>query len=349
MTTSGIEPRRSRVRSIDMTGVSGVRSVSSPPLELVGGEPHDLRIEFAGTRPRVGLEPATLQLGWTHPDDAVAPQIREAADAAAAADVAVVFARTHEGEQRDRASLTLPNEQDLLIREVAEANPRTIVVLASGGPVLMPWLDQVPAVVQSYFGGQEQGNAIARVLFGDVNPAGRLPITYPRSEAEVPPGLENPWTTEADPDVEYEEDIFVGYRGFDEFGIEPLFPFGHGLSYTTFRYRGPGVSGISTANRDARISFSLHNTGDRAGAEVAQVYVGELPTEVPTPPRQLAGFARVELDPGQRQRVTIEVDRQSLSYWDEAANAWVTPRGRVPVYVGSSSRDLRLEGFIQVR
>jgi beta-glucosidase len=333
---------------VDMTGQNGVRSVTSAPMRLVAGQPNGLRITFAGTRPRTGLEPATLQLGWTHPANAVAPQIREAAAVARRSDVAIVLARLHEGEQRDRASLTLPNEQDLLIRQVRQANPKTVVVLATGGPITMPWLSRVPAVVQAYYGGQEQGNAIARALFGDVNPSGKLPITYPRSETAVPRCLRNPWATEPDPDVSYCEGVGVGYRGYELHGIRPLFPFGHGLSYTSFRYAGLSTGPTWRPGRPLRVSLTLANTGRRTGAEVVQIYAGRLPTAVRTPPKQLAGFTKVTLRPGQRTRVTVPLDVRSLSYWDGRSNRWVTPAGTVPIYAGGSSQDLRLAGTLRI-
>jgi beta-glucosidase len=210
--------------------------------------------------------------------------------------------------------------------------------------VTMPWLGRVDGVVDSYLAGQEQGNAIASVLFGDVNPSGKLPITLPRSEEQPERiGIENPWSTRADLTVEYDEGVFTGYRGYDRADLSPLFPFGHGLSYTSFAYRNLQTS---TQGGAVQVRFTVRNTGRRTGAETAQVYVGELPTAVPTPPRQLAGFAKVTLDPGDSERVTVTVSRRSLSYFDTDRSAWVTPGGRVPIYVGSSSRDIRLTGAV---
>jgi beta-glucosidase len=323
----------------DMTGQADLRSVVSPTLALTAGQPHALRVEFRLTHPLTGLDPGTLQLGWTYPAGARSPGIQQAADAAAAADVAVVFARTFEGEQRDRANLTLPQDQDALIAAVRARNPRTVVVLATGGPVTMPWLGDVPAVVQTYFGGEAQGAALARVLFGDVNPSGRLPITYPASETAVPPGIANPVDTRGDVDVAYADGPFVGYRGYQQAGIEPLFAFGHGLSYTSFSYRGLIASGGSFWHPPFA-SVVVRNTGDRRGTEVVQVYAGRLPTAVPTPPRQLAGFAKVTLDPGRSARVLVPLDERSLSYWDAAAHRWVRPPGFVALHAGGSSADI---------
>jgi beta-glucosidase len=320
----------------------------SATVHLVAGQPHTIRVDYTADHPSVGgLVGAEVKLGWRHPAHAVPAAVRRAAALAKASDVAVVVVRDYETEQGDRPNLVLPNEQDQLIRAVAAANPRTVVVLNTGAPVTMPWLGRVPAVLEAWYPGQEQGNAIADVLFGDVNPSGKLPVTFPTSLRATPirsarqyPGVNGR--------VHYTERIFVGYRGYDQFRIDPLFPFGYGLSYTSFGY---GRLHVKESHKDkpARVSFTVRNTGRRAGSEVAQVYVGRLPTSVPTPPKQLAGFARVTLKPGERDKVTIEVSRRSLSYWSTSANQWVTPKGRVRVYVGSSSRDTRLVGTIDVR
>jgi beta-glucosidase len=336
--------------SIDMTGQDGIRTVNSPALQLEGGESHEITVEYRATRPLVArLEAGSLQLGWTHPANALSPDIQDAVALARDSDVAVVLATTYENEQRDRGSLTLPNDQDQLIRAVAAVNSNTIVVLGVGGPVTMPWLRQVPAVLDSFYAGQEQGNAIADVLFGDVNPSGKLPITFPRDEAQPKElGIENPWDTIDDLTVPFSEGVFMGYRGYDEKDLEPLFPFGHGLSYTRFAYRKLQVRSSGGASGTVRVQFRLRNRGRRTGAEAVQVYVGKLPTSVPTPPRRLAGFTKVTLDPRESSRVRVTLDRRALSYYDETQNAWVTPRGRVPIYVGSSSRDIRLTGTVNV-
>jgi beta-glucosidase len=332
---------------IDLATAAGqVATESTATLNLQAGEEHEVVIEYRATRAFTALEPASLQLGWTHPANAYSPDMRDAVEAARDADVAVVFAATFESEQRDRASLTLPNDQDQLIRAVSAVNPNTVVVLGAAGPVLMPWLSRVDAVVDSYFGGQEQGNAIASVLFGDVNPSGKLPITFPRSEGQPAQlGIRNPWDTLNDLTVEYDEGVFLGYRGYDRAGLDPLFPFGYGLSYTSFAYRN-----LATTRQGAnvQVQFTLRNTGERTGAETAQVYVGQLPTSVPTPPKQLAGFAKVTLDPDARERVTVTLDRRAFSYFDETRGAWVTPAGRVPIYVGTSSRAIELTGSVSV-
>jgi beta-glucosidase len=335
---------------IDMTGANGRRVVRSGPLELVRGERHEIRVDYAATRALVGLQPGTLLLQWATPAGAMAPSVRRAARIAAGSDAAVVYVRTYESEERDRVSLKLPQSADLLIREVRRANPRTVVVVASGGPVTMPWSRRVPAIVQNYFGGQEEGDALARVLFGDDDPSGHLPITFPRSENALPPAIGNPWATIADPDVVFGEGVNIGYRGYLAAGVRPLFPFGHGLSYTSFRYRGFPADVIAANGRDdtARIRVHLRNTGRRTGTEVIQVYIGRLPG-VTSPVRKLAGFRKVELRPGRGAWVRVDIDRRAFSYWDSARDRWVTPRGLVPVYVGASATDIRLVGAVRVR
>lgn len=325
-------------------------AASSATVQLTAGQAYEIRIDYVADHESLGSEGGTIGgaalLSWTTPAGTVDPAITAAAEAAQAADVAIVFARDFSTEGYDRPSLTLPNAQDLLIEKVVEANPRTIVVLQTSGPVQMPWLEPVPAVMEAWYGGLEQGNAIASVLFGTVNPSGKLPVSFPQSEALALgrdpadfPGVGNT--------VTYSEGIYVGYRWFDHFNVEPLFPFGHGLSYTTFGYEGLQVAGGSSVGgvqEPVTVTFTVTNTGAVAGAEVAQVYVGPLPGAVETPPKQLAGFEKVELAPGASQEVTIEIDPRSLSYWDTATHAWVTPAGTVPIYVGSSSRDVRLQG-----
>lgn len=326
------------------------RSVTVP---MTAGEVRQLRVDFASDpNATAGSidEGASVRFGWEPPAGTLSPAVRRAAALAGQSDLAVVFVRTYDSEGGDRPSLTLPNGQDELIAQVVAANPHTIVVLTTGGPVTMPWLGRVPAVVQAWFGGQEQGNAIARVLFGDVNPSGKLPITFPANESRTPTsGKERfPGT---DDKVAYDEGVFIGYRWFDSNGVEPLFPFGHGLSYTQFRYENLSVEALtpSTGGQQplARVHFTLTNVGDREGAEVAQVYVGELPG-VQTPPRQLAGFAKVALAPGASQTVSVDLPARAFSSWSDSQHRWVVAEGRVPLSVGGSSRTAALTAEVQV-
>jgi beta-glucosidase len=322
-------------------------ALRSATVRLVEGARHELRVDYSASAPSIGVATdlgGDVKLGWEPPPGAVMPATREAVDLAAASDVAVVVVRDYGTEERDRRELALPNAQDELVRAVAAANPRTVVVLTTGQPSAMPWLDQVRAVLQAWYGGQEQGSAIAGVLFGDVNPSGKLPITFPRSLEQMPGGV----APSDDGTDAYAEGVFVGYRWFDANGVEPLFPFGFGLSYTTFRYDDLQVEGGGTgdgAAPRAHVAFTLTNTGPRAGAEVAQVYVGSCLRDA-APPAQLAGFSKVRLAPGESARVRVELASEPLSHW--SGDAWVTPACGLPVVVASSSRDVRLTGYVRV-
>jgi len=322
-----------------------------------------LRIEYAADRPEQhtplpgevatsGMIGTKVRLGWQHPADAIPPAMQEAAVLARLSDVAVVVVRDYRNEHADLPSLTFSNEQDLLIQVVAAANPRTIVVLATGGPALMPWLDKVPAVLESWYGGQEQGNALADILFGDVTPSGKLPITFPRSDHDTPVSSPERY---AGPDgfvAHYSEGLGVGYQGYDQCGIEPLFPFGYGLSYTSFAYAQLQVEPETTdGTRTMQVSFTVTNTGECVGAEIAQVYLG-LPASTGEPPKRLVGWAKVELAPGETEEITVTLDPNAtshpLSYWNVNTHGWETASGDYQVYVGASSRDIRLTGILRV-
>ncbi len=279
----------------------------------------------------------------------------DAVAAASAADVAVVFVNDSEGEGTDRSSLQLNGgtcafliactasmyDQDQLISAVAQANPHTVVVLDTGGPVLMPWVDQVPGIVEAWYPGIEDGNAIASILFGDVNPSGKLPETFPKSQADLPTQ-----TPEQYPGVNghavYSEGLDVGYRWYDAKAIQPLFSFGHGLSYTTFGYSGLGVRKLSGGN--VSVTFTLTNTGSRPGAEVPQVYVGDPPSSG-EPPKQLKGYQKVFLQPGESRQVSLTLGPRSFAYWQ---NTWIIGGGSYSILVGSSSRDIRLQGTVSL-
>ncbi|WP_370615543.1 beta-glucosidase [Mumia sp. Pv 4-285] len=334
---------------VDMTGAPGRREVEAT-VALQRGESYDLRIEYAATQPLVALQPGTLVFQWSPPRRAQSPAIAEAVRQARRSDVAVVYARTYESEERDRVSLKLPQSADRLISAVAAVNPRTVVVLSTGGPVTMPWRRQVEAVVQSYPGGQEEGASLTRVLSGTVNPSGKLPMTYPVSEEQLPPGIVNPWDRIGDTRVEFTEGVNIGYRGYIASRTRMLYPFGFGLSYTRFSYRGLRTGTLRAEGRrdSTTVRVRVRNTGRRTGAEVVQVYAGRLPG-LDAPARKLVGFAKVTLRPGRATWVRIPVSRRSLSYWDDASSSWVTPRGRVPLLVGSSARDIELTGAITVR
>ncbi|HTW94238.1 MAG TPA: glycoside hydrolase family 3 C-terminal domain-containing protein [Tepidisphaeraceae bacterium] len=269
-----------------------------------------------------------------------------AAGIAKSADVAIVMVGNEDREGRDRPNLNLPLNQDTLISAVAAANPHTIVVLKTGGPVVMPWIDRVPAILEAWYPGEEDGNVVADVLFGNVNPSGKLPMTFPRSLADVPahtpqqyPGVHGT--------VVYSEGLLVGYRWYDDKEITPLFPFGYGLSYTTFDVKNLSLSPLS-AEDGLDVSVDVSNTGKRAGAEVVQVYVG-FPAAAGEPPRQLKGFERVMLKAGQSDHVTIPLDRRAFSIWDVKENGWRVLPGTYEIFAGDSSRNLPVNAAVAVK
>lgn len=319
-------------------------------VDLKAGERHEVKIEY-----RTVVEGRTstdyggmIRFGWEPPVNAVDSKMQQAVDLAKRSDVAVVVVRTYESEGYiDRSDLDLPNNQDRLIQKVAAANPNTVVVNMSGRAVQMDgWQKNVKAILQAWYAGQEQGNAVARILFGDVNPSGKLPVTFPVDENSTPVSSEAQFPG-TNGQAAYSEGVMVGYRGYEDEGIKPAFAFGHGLSYTTFDYSNvkTKVSGKGE-NRKVTVSLNVRNTGATAGTEVVQVYAGKLPTAVETAPKQLAGWARVTLKPGKQQHVSIELDAKALSYWDEQSDKWVTSSGTVPIYVGSASDDIRLKSSV---
>jgi beta-glucosidase len=281
-------------------------------------------------------------LTWATPS-ALAPGISAAAAAAKAAKTAVVVVSDDtESEATDRLSLNLPSAQDELIAAVAAANPHTVVVINAGAPVAMPWLNQVAGVVDAWYPGQNSGTALASVLFGQTDPSGHLPVTFPKSLAQVPAS-----TTAQFPGngttVQYSEGLDVGYRWYNAKNIQPLFPFGYGLSYTSFRYSGLRVTPVVSGTQDVQVTATVTNTGHRSGTDVAQLYVTD-PASAGEPPRQLKGFARVDLRPGQSERVRFTLAPSDLQWFDPSApgasatgGGWSQSAGGYQVYVGDSS------------
>lgn len=269
----------------------------------------------------------------------------EAAALAKSADIALVIAGNRDGEGRDRTNLSLPANQDLIVSNVVAANPKTIVVLKTGGPVLMPWLEQIPAVLEIWYPGEEDGNVMADLLFGKANPSGKLPMTFPTSEAETPVSTPQQYPG-VNGDAIYSEKLLVGYRWYDAKNVEPLFPFGFGLSYTTFAVTNLTVTPYVT-NENVQVTVDISNTGSRAGAEVVQVYVAA-PTNAMEPPKQLKGFAKVKLQPGKTQRITITLNQRAFSYWNTSFGKWVLAPGEHEILVGTSSRDLPLHASVTI-
>lgn len=265
----------------------------------------------------------------------------QAAAAAAKADVAIVFATQFISENMDLASLSLPNQasdpanqaydQDALIAAVAASNRSTIVVLQTGTAVLMPWLNSVDAVLEAWYPGNRGGEAIADVLFGDVNPSGKLPLTFPQREQDLPQAV----IPATDTTVNYAEGLKMGYRWYDSKRITPLFPFGHGLSYTSFSYSGLQVS--KQANGDLLVKVTLKNDGARTGTEVAQVYAA-LPGSADQPPQRLLAWQKMELKPGEARQLTISVARARLFAWNTSQRKMEVVTGQYSINVGGSSR-----------
>jgi len=319
-------------------------SVAHALVDLTAGTPVTIRIDYVAQRlPR---RVPSLQVGWLAPNPAL---LQEAVDAAKSSDMAVVFVNDLRTEGGDEPSLALPGDQNQLIQAVAAVNPRTVVVLNTGGAALMPWIDRVAGVVEAWYPGQENGNAIAAVLFGDVNPSGKLPMTFPRSDQQSPVAASERWPG-VDGVVHYDEGVQVGYRWYDAHGEDPLFPFGHGLSYTTFDYGRVRISAPRWLHgRDiVRVRVPITNAGSTAGAEVAQLYVG-FPSSAGEPPKQLKGFEKVELEPGESTRVTFGLTRRDLSSWNTHQHRWVSHSGRYSVAVGSSSRDIRTTTSLRLK
>lgn len=274
-------------------------------------------------------------------DPGVSPA--EAVAAARRADIAIVFAIRPEGEGFDIADLSLPWGQDALISAVSAATPNTVVVLQTGNPVTTPWRDSVNAIVQAWYPGQAGGRAIAEILAGQVNPSGRLPITFPADLSQTPrpelPGIGEPWGTPTT--IDYFEGAEVGYRWFARSGHDPIFAFGHGMSYTSFEYRDLAVAGGDTISA----SFSVVNTGDRSGADVPQLYLTAAAGERRS---RLLGFERVELTPQTSRRVTIEADPRLLARYDVSAAGWRITPGVYTVAVGTSAIEPRLEATVEL-
>ena len=319
--------------TLSLDGTEILSDPSTPPVHTFSAA---VQLQ-AGHAYQIQISGNSSALTWATPS-ALAPGISQAVAAARSASTAVVVVSDDtETEAADRPGLGLPSAQDELISAVAAANPHTVVVIDAGAPVTMPWLGQVAAVVDAWYPGESNGAALASVLYGATDPSGHLPATFPRSLSQVPastpaqfPGVGG--------QVQYSEGIDVGYRWYDARNLTPLFPFGYGLSYTGFAFSNLRVTPPQLAGRGAPVTVTARvtNTGPVTGAEVAQLYLGD-PAAAGEPPRQLKGFQKVTLRPGQSAVVSFTLDRHDLSYWNDSANGWVVPDGGFRVYVGDSS------------
>ncbi len=317
------------------------RKAKSGSVKLRAGRRYKIRFEYSDLG-----GPATVKLGWSRPDRSL---IGEAAKLAGDSDAAVVVVgldRSFEGEGHDRDNIELPGLQNDLIEAVAAANPNTIVVMINGTPlVINRWLDKVAALVEAWYPGEEGGRAVAEILFGDVNPSGKLPITYPRSWEQCPAFGNYPGSGK-DGEVHFDEGIFVGYRYYDKQNIEPVFPFGYGLSYTSFKYDGLKIEpkNIGPGDKTVKVSLDVTNTGSRAGKEVVQLYVHDDEASVERPVRELKGIRKIALKPGETKNVVFEIGRAALSFYDADRMRWTAEPGLFEIQIGSSSRDIRLNG-----
>jgi beta-glucosidase len=324
---------------IDHTSDSDMAKQLTADVKLESGKAYPIKIEYTWKG-----NPRWRSLSFGHQPPHAKDTIAEAVKLAKNADVVVLVAgltNEWEAEGFDRVDMKLPGAQNELIERVAKANKNTIVVLNVGSPVEMPWIDKVPAVLQLWYNSQEQGNALADVLFGDANPSGKLPTTFPIRLQDNPAYINYPGEHGK---VRYGEGIFVGYRYYDKKEIEPLFPFGHGLSYTIFHYSNVRLSSKSlTPNELLKVRVDVTNTGKVAGKEVVQLYVRDVKSTVARPEKELKAFAKVELAPKQTRTVSFTLDREAFWYFDVTRNAWTTEPGDFEILVGSSSRDIRLK------
>jgi len=305
-------------------------------VELKGGKAYPIKLEYYWKG-----NPRWRSVGIGHQPPQPLDLIAEAVKLAKKSDVVVLVASLNgewETEGADRVDMKLPGAQDELISRVAKANKNTIVVLNVGSPVEMPWIDKVPAVLQLWYNSQEQGNALADILFGDENPSGKLPTTFPVRLEDNPAYINYPGENGK---VRYGEGIFVGYRYYDKKNITPLFPFGHGLSYTKFKYSKLRLSADSiTPNDTLKVEVDVTNTGKVAGKEIVQLYVRDVKATFARPDKELKGFEKIELKPKQTKTVTFTLDREAFWYFDTVKNSWNTESGEFEILVGGSSRDV---------
>jgi beta-glucosidase len=346
----------SGVKSIAVIGahadIAVLSGAGSDQVDAAGGNavPGNRRFVWHPSSPLRALRAQAPSARMTY-DPGTDPS--SAAKLAGASDVAIVFVWQHTSEGRDVANLSLPDNQDELVNQVAAANPHTIVVLETGGPVTMPWLDRVSAVLEVWYPGIRGGEAVARVLFGGVNPSAKLPVTFPRSEADLPhaniagmlpaPAGGEPVQQKTPFDINYTEGLKVGYKWFEAEGKEPLFPFGFGLSYTTFSYSSLEL----TPGAQLRVRFTVTNSGSRAGAEIAQVYA-TLPSSAGEPFKRLIGWQKVSLAPGDSKAVSLTVEPKYLSIFNVDKENWELTRGEYKISVGGSSKSTPLSQAVTI-
>jgi beta-glucosidase len=313
-------------------------------VKLEAGKSVELKIEYFWQG-----EGHHRSLSFGHMPPQPADTIGEAVRLAKKSEAVVIIVGLNdqwESEGFDRVNMKLPGEQDVLIERVCKANPNTIVVLNAGSPLEMPWIDQVPAVIQLWYDSQEQGNALADVLFGDVNPSGKLPITFPVRLEENPTYINFPGEKGI---VRYGEGIFVGYRYYDKKRIEPQFPFGHGLSYTSFEYKNLRINADQFhLGETLVVEVDVKNTGNVTGKEIVQLYVHDQEASIARPEKELKAFSKISIKPGQTKTVKFSLDREAFWFYDVVQKDWAIEKGLFEIQVGASSRDIRLRKVVEV-
>jgi beta-glucosidase len=325
----------------DIGGVSARRRMAE--VHLMAGESYPLVIEYIRPPEPREISWEQVTVGLRQPRGSIA----EAAALAGQADAAIVVigaASTSEAEGYDRDSLDLPGDQNALVEAVLAANPRTVIVVVGGAPYAMPWIDHVPAVVLPWLGGEEGPDALARILFGQAEPSGRLPVTFPRRLADV--GAQAWYPGGAD--ALYGEGLRVGYRHFDEAAQSPMFPFGHGLTYTRFVYEDLDAAEEARAGDSVEVAFTIRNVGERAGKETAQLYVRPRGPSVDRPVKELKGFVKVTLAPREHVRVRLTLDARAFSFWDPGKGAWVAEPGAYDLLIGGSAADIELQTTVRL-
>lgn len=370
---------KENVLPIDLNKVKKIAVIGENAIKMmtVGGGSSSLKVKYEispldGLKNRVGSQAGVVyargyvgdptgeyngvKTGQDLKDDRSEDELlAEALEAAKKADYVIFFGGLNKSnhqdcEDSDRAALGLPYAQDRVISELAKVNKNLVVVNISGNAVAMPWVNEVPAIVQGWFLGSEAGSALASVLVGDVNPSGKLPFTFPVKLKDVGahklgeyPGNKEDLAAKRDTvNATYHEDIFVGYRWADKEKIQPLFPFGHGLSYTTFAYGKPSADKkMMTADDTISFTVNVKNTGTREGQEVVQLYISDKKSSLPRPIKELKGFKKVKLAPGEEKAVTLTIDRKALSFFDDTRHEWVAEPGKFEAIIGSSSKDIK--------
>jgi len=310
---------------------------NSYTMELNAGQLYKIKLEYYEKGGG-----AIIKFGWRKPNEQL---ISDAITAAKNSDIAIVFAGTnanYESEGFDRKDLVLPNEQDDLIKRVAEANPNTIVVLTTGSPVLMDdWLNNVDGLIEAWFAGEQAGSAIVEVLLGETNPSGKLPMTFPKRWEDCS-AFDS--YKKLDGTTIYEDGIYVGYRHFEKNNIKPFFPFGFGLSYTTFKYNDLKLSSKDVNHNDKLlVKLSVKNTGNVNGSEVVQLYIKDIQSSIDRPVKELKGFKKVNLNPGEEKVVEFTIDKNALSFFDPKTKEWTAENGEFEILIGSSSQDIKLK------